>query len=283
MARRWQVIRVELLSGRGTDLEHPPGRTFICPPGTTFAQLGHAIDLAFARWDHSHLCEFTLADGTVVVDAESQDDRLSDPFGAIPRTALLSARVKQHLAVGDRFEYVFDFGDSWTHACVVTGMEDPEETLGIVPDAPLAFWGWGDMPDQYGRRWEFDDRASEPPARAAVVEEPSPAAPLVDLRSWRAAVHAGSVDQALAALSGTDPDLALQQIGTGLLKLARASSGVEQLAPTIVSMLQRLQMRGWEGDALLAMDLLATLRAEELAGTVLAVDLEDVADTAGHS
>jgi len=31
------------------------------------------------------------------------------------------------------------------------------ETLGIVPDVPLPYFGWGDMPDQYGRRWDGDD------------------------------------------------------------------------------------------------------------------------------
>ncbi|MFA4841175.1 MAG: hypothetical protein WC580_05675 [Agrococcus sp.] len=282
MARRWQVIRVELLSGRGDDLEQPPGRMFICPSGTTFAALGHAIDLAFARWDLSHLCQFELADGTLVVDAESQQDLQSSPFGAVRRTVLLSSRVKQHVAVGDRFEYLFDFGDSWVHACEVTGLEDPDEKLGIVPDVPLPFWGWGDMPDQYGRRWEVDDGESEPPVRGAAVDGAPPPAPLVDLRAWRAAVRADSADGALAALSGADPDLALQQIGTGLLRLARSSSAAEPLAPTIVSVLRRLQMRDWEGDDLLAADLLATVRGEELPGIVLAVDLEDVADTAGH-
>jgi len=31
-------------------------------------------------------------------------------------------------------------------------LADPMETLGIVPDKPLPCWGWGDIPDQYGRR-----------------------------------------------------------------------------------------------------------------------------------
>lgn len=136
MARRWQVVKVELLRGRETDLEHPPWRTLVCPTGTTFAQLGHAIDLAFARWDHSHLSQFTVADGTVIVDAESRDDWLSDRLGATPRIALSSERVRQHAGSGDRFEHLFDFGDSWLHACEVLGVDDPEESLGIVPDVP---------------------------------------------------------------------------------------------------------------------------------------------------
>ena len=59
---------------------------------------------------------------------------------------------------GSQFLYTFDLGDDWTHLCTV-GPEriDPEEELGIVPDVPLPYFGWGDMPDQYGRRWDEDD------------------------------------------------------------------------------------------------------------------------------
>jgi len=60
--------------------------------------------------------------------------------------------------LGEQFLYTFDLGDDWAHLCTV-GLEriDPEEALGIRPDAPLAYWGWGTIPDQYGRRWDSDD------------------------------------------------------------------------------------------------------------------------------
>lgn len=60
---RWLSIKVELLSGRGLELERPPGRVMIAWPKHTLAELAEAIDLAFARWDHSHLHEFQLGDG----------------------------------------------------------------------------------------------------------------------------------------------------------------------------------------------------------------------------
>ena len=42
------------------------------------------------------------------------------------------------LGLGDRFVYVFDFGDDWAHLCTVGPKRvDPLETLGIVPDRPL--------------------------------------------------------------------------------------------------------------------------------------------------
>ena len=40
---------------------------------------------------------------------------------------------------------------------------DPEEALGIIPACPLAYWGWGVIPDQYGRRWDDDDGESPMP------------------------------------------------------------------------------------------------------------------------
>jgi hypothetical protein len=38
---------------------------------------------------------------------------------------------------------------------------DPLDELGIVPSMPLATFGWGTIPDQYGRRWADDDGESK--------------------------------------------------------------------------------------------------------------------------
>jgi hypothetical protein len=37
------------------------------------------------------------------------------------------------------------------------------DSLGIVPDRPLPCWGWGDVPDQYGRGWNGDDGSTPMP------------------------------------------------------------------------------------------------------------------------
>ncbi len=34
--------------------------------------------------------------------------------------------------------------------------------LGVIPEKPLPFWGWGAIPDQYGRDWDGDDGDSLP-------------------------------------------------------------------------------------------------------------------------
>jgi hypothetical protein len=33
---------------------------------------------------------------------------------------------------------------------------DPLEACGIVPERPVAIWGWGWIPDQCGRRFDGD-------------------------------------------------------------------------------------------------------------------------------
>ncbi len=62
------------------------------------------------------------------------------------------------LSPGHQFAFEFDFGDSWQHLCTVhTRLVDPEEAWGAVPDRPVSYFGWGDLPDQYGRTWQDDD------------------------------------------------------------------------------------------------------------------------------
>ena len=147
MARTWLKIRVELLGGAGIDCDPPPGRDFLVGPGHSFAQLAHAIETAFARWDGSHLHGFELADGRQIgyPDEDFEPDATwldHEQF-----------KVVREVTPGEQFEYVFDFGDHWRHRCTVAETKvDPLRELGIAPLEPLVIWGWGWIPDQYGRR-----------------------------------------------------------------------------------------------------------------------------------
>lgn len=64
-------IKVVLVSGRGEELEAPPARVMLSSADHSLAELGEAIDLAFGRWDISHLHMFTLPNGSVL---SSEDD-----------------------------------------------------------------------------------------------------------------------------------------------------------------------------------------------------------------
>ena len=70
MARTWLSIRVDLIEGHGEQCWPRPGRIFAAARSHTFKQLADAIDDAFARWDRSHLQEFTLADGRRLCDPD---------------------------------------------------------------------------------------------------------------------------------------------------------------------------------------------------------------------
>lgn len=291
MARRWQTISVHLLSGRGETLTHPLGRVFILPPRTTFAALGRAIDIAFARWDFSHLREFTLDDGTRIVDDESAAEMRNSMSGPIPKTASLREVVKKRVATtGTQFAYTFDFGDDWFHLCTFEGYADPAEVYGPDdPSEPAPIWGWGTIPDQYGRRWNDDSGADDedgpppidvPPALDRYARyRMTPA--LVDLGQVRTASAAGDVDALIDAVSGVDLVPALQQVAVAALSVHRSAPAArrDDLFGIIASLHYRAQDRGWDGDDLLSEELLATLqgRAEGSALRAVPVDLDELA------
>jgi pRiA4b ORF-3-like protein len=103
----------------------------------TLSDLADAIDLAFARWDLSHLHMF-----------EFGDDRYM-PNGDELETAFWIARSfgSLGLSLGSEFVYVFDPGDNWTHRCRVESADsNPAEEYGEAPRTPVPIWGWGSVP-----------------------------------------------------------------------------------------------------------------------------------------
>ncbi len=155
VAWRWMIVRVVLVAKADVRFSPPPGRDLLLSSSHTFAELAAAIDRAFARWDLSHLHEFRLSDGRVIGMADA--DEFGDSEDEIEeREMTLGAAA---LAAGDSFTYVFDFGDGWEHHCTVLRDDaDPVEEYGRVPEGIVPIFGWGTLPDQYGR--------SEPDAAA---------------------------------------------------------------------------------------------------------------------
>ena len=172
MSRSWLSIRVELVEGRGEDYWPRPGRTFAAARSHTFGQLATAIDDAFTRWDRAHLHQFWMASGPRIGQPDIEEDLGED---ILDERRLTLGR----LTPCEQFAYEFDFGDSWVHLCTVAERRvDPLETLGLVPVVPLAYWGWGDVPDQYGRRWDGDDGQSPLPTNPKGSDLP-------ELGPWR--------------------------------------------------------------------------------------------------
>jgi hypothetical protein len=145
MARTWLTIRVELLSGIYAECDPAPGRIFLVGPRHTFQQLARAVNVGFARWDHSHLYEFELANGNTVAFPDMD-------FGREDMLDHATTKVLDLVGPGDRFGYRFDFGDEWIHECMVEPENvDPIDIYGETPVEPVPVFGWGTIPDQYGR------------------------------------------------------------------------------------------------------------------------------------
>jgi len=146
VARTWLQIQVELEGGGGIVCDPPPGRVMMVGPGHSFKALATSINAAFARWDLAHLHEFELADGRRIGYPD-------DEFAELEWLDHEQLKVAREVRLGEEFRYVFDLGDNWRHRCVVLEEKvNPLEAYGIVPAQPVAIWGWGWIPDQYGRR-----------------------------------------------------------------------------------------------------------------------------------
>lgn len=283
MARTWLSVTVELLGGRGEDLWPWPGRVFAVAPSHTFLDLADAIDDAFARWDCSHLSVFTLADGRVITDDETGQEMAASSFGPVVSAVdIASAKVGRTLSLGAEFQYTFDLGDNWVHRCVIGERKiDPLDELGIVPDKPLPYWGWGSIPDQYGRTWAGDGGETpipkRPAARHPMLVHDWPAVGAVadlDLRAVRAAAATGDAAGFLDSLMGREIDDALQQLGAGIAMSLRIRR--RQAEPVALSVINRLTWRSGPGDRVLAEDLLNLLRREPPVARTAPIDLDEL-------
>ncbi|HVL99172.1 MAG TPA: hypothetical protein VM324_07755 [Egibacteraceae bacterium] len=219
----WMTLRVVLLGRRGEPLARPPGRLLLMHSDHSFADLSEAVDVAFGRWDLSPPHEFTvegrrLVSGGVDDDAEDSDDVTVGEVG---------------LRLGTPFTYVFDVGEGWTHECRVESVDvDPVDEYGEVPQAPVPLYGWGTIPDQYGRLTEDDEDIEVLDTELTGEAEPGTAAeePAADDRPDEQAVAQppwtraegsawGVVAEALAGFERRRDDAALRAVVGGLRRL----------------------------------------------------------------
>lgn len=127
-----------------------PGRVFAVPGSSALWELAQAIDISFGRWDFSHEREFTV----------KGKDLNAGPF---ERGADRLTLDSLDLVVEEVFTYVFDLGDVWEHTCLVrnAAADLPGQWDSWKPAMPTPVFGWGSMPDQYGRESMSDDGSVE--------------------------------------------------------------------------------------------------------------------------
>lgn len=83
--------------------------------------------------------EFSLADNLRIGSVDGPDE-----FGDDEKPLDEHRVTLDRLNAGEQFVYEFDFGDRWLHLCTVSDRRiDPFETVGIVPEHPMPYWGWG--------------------------------------------------------------------------------------------------------------------------------------------
>lgn len=190
----WMTLRV-VLAGRVDDpLPQPPGRILLVHSEHTFADVAEAIDAAFARWDLQPEHQFEVAGRGL----SSQSEDASDDVEASEDVQLGDV----DLDAGTRFSYVFDLDEEWTHQCTLEEVDvDPYEVADDEPDYPLAVFGWGTVPDQYGRTEEHDEEGEDTGPTAVVRMGDVDAAD--DLDTWDAA-ESGAWRVVQRAIAGED-------------------------------------------------------------------------------
>ena len=82
-------------------------------------------------------------------------------YAAVSAAKVNDITAAQQMPIEAGATYVFDLGDHWAHRCAVEPEKaDPLDEYGTVPPAPVVVWGWGSIPDQYGRR-SFEDEGED--------------------------------------------------------------------------------------------------------------------------
>lgn len=151
----WMTIRVVLADGQGIELDPAPGRIMLAHARHTFAELAEAIDAAFGRWDPTPDHEFDVEGRQVISDPDLLPLLGPDAVAEDSEAVTLS---EAGVRLGSRFTYLFDREQRWIHACLVEEVElDPFALVEEEPDYPVPVFGWGDVPDQYGRIEEDDE------------------------------------------------------------------------------------------------------------------------------
>lgn len=230
----WMTIRVVLTGRSDRTVTPPPGRVLLAHADHAFSDLAEAIDTAFGRWDLTPLHQFEV-EGRILVTAGSAEE------------GDLEAEDSDEVTLGEvglrtaaRFLYVFDVGEGWTHECTVEEIGvDPFELTGEEPDVPVPVFGWGTIPDQYGRRTEDDDEATDgddlgfddEADDARLVDVDADDAPATDLDSfddeddedWADAADAAWAVVA-RALAGVEPAAQLDALAAAVSHL-RAGEG----------------------------------------------------------
>lgn len=146
----WMTVRVVLEARDGATIPQPAGRVILVRKDHTFAEFARAIDTSFGRWDLTPVHEFEVDGRRLVSDVAAEEGEAGEQSDGVRLGEV-------HLRPGAPFSYVFDVGENWQHTCDVESPAVDVGQYGGEPEAPIPVFGWGTIPDQYGRQSEEDD------------------------------------------------------------------------------------------------------------------------------
>jgi hypothetical protein len=223
------TIRVVLSGREGLPLEPPPGRVVLVHADHSFADLAEAIDTSFGRWDLAPLHEFGVEGRRLAAEPDPEQVELEDS------DEVTVGEVG--LRPGSRFSYLFDLEMRWVHDCTVSDVGvDPFELLGDEPELPAPVFGWGAVPDQYGRDSE-DEEADEADlwagdAGALAVDEDDELAdlPAIDLEAEFAAwdeAEAASWEVVEKALQGIERPVPADELSAVVARIRAEAAAPE--------------------------------------------------------
>ncbi|MGX7024422.1 plasmid pRiA4b ORF-3 family protein [Vagococcus hydrophili] len=134
----------------------PIWRRILVPAKMTFGDLHEIIQTAF-DWDTAHLYQFNV-DNVVLSDFEAEDligDKPHVYYTSQIKKDMAKVKLNQLVSEGDKFEYIYDFGDSWEHKIVV---EEVLEHDPAIPFYPYCTKGKRTAPfEDFGGIERFDD------------------------------------------------------------------------------------------------------------------------------
>lgn len=134
----------------------PIWRRVLVPEEMTFEDLHEVIQTAF-EWDTAHLYQFNV--GNIVLTDFEAEKLLGDTsdfyFASQVKKDMAKVKLNQLVSEGDKFNYIYDYGDSWEHKIVVEEVLDSDPS---IPFYPYCTKGKRTAPfEDFGGIERFDD------------------------------------------------------------------------------------------------------------------------------
>lgn len=125
MAKQYKLMTLHVVID---GIDPPIWRRIVVDGDSSLRMLHHIIQVAFA-WTDAHLHEFQIEDHTYCM---FDNVNVAETLGESDRIELddRKGKLQRLLSPGQKFTYLYDFGDSWTHIITVEKIETSSDYMG---------------------------------------------------------------------------------------------------------------------------------------------------------